>query len=86
MENGRLDGAEMRLDMEDCVIFVRFVETITAGLVRNIKVSHWGQQEHHAHEEQDERQANEHLRFSDTPVASECRPSSWRPRQLSQRV
>ena len=55
MESERLDGAEMRLDTEDCVILVRVVETITPGLVRNIKVGHWGEQEHHAGEEQDER-------------------------------
>jgi hypothetical protein len=60
MESGRLDSAEMRLDMKDCVIFVRVVETPPPGLIRNINVGQRGEYEDHAHEQQDDEQASSH--------------------------
>jgi hypothetical protein len=61
---GRLNRIEVRLDVDDRIVFVAaVVEPTKPELIREITVGQRGERGDHAHEKQHEGQANPHLRL-----------------------
>jgi hypothetical protein len=62
-KSGRLDRVEMRLNMNDRVVFVSvIVNAALPDLIWQGGIGQRGKRDHHAHEKQHEGQANPHLR------------------------
>ena len=71
-ESGRFDGIEMRLNMDNGIVFVAVVVAAEPQLVRGIDVGHGSQGDQYDREQETEAHANAHLKAcnADRPAMS----------------